>query len=635
MPDNSTVRMQKPDGTLWDIPAANAAKATAAGWKTVSTPSTASPATAPGPVKRLLTQTAGVPEDLDTSVAGMRRDAPKLADASTWLDALKSAVKGLNPVNTDAATTAESRLVQPGVGNKAAGGLEFLEAGIPWAGGPLVRASEQMQKGDVAGGVGSSVNAAIQLLMMRGMPEDMAKSIASKSPAVQSVLERGVPASTATGPLRTAGQFLTGAGADAVEQAKKGFASDVAEDATKHASAVEKAKGKFTDDLATKRTADVARSRADSASSAKAAATDPASLRGPVYQNLESRAEAVGDDVKALDSRVRSHYNGKWEQLRQLGKDADVKWPVDAITKAREQLQTPGSQAQFDRIMSQVDDEAAEEAHGGAAALTKTESQLASLSQNLLRQGKTPVDIEGMLRDQGLSPARVRAVIATVPGLSNAVHASGGEPSLPFAEARARYTKLGEKMYSSGELPGDVQRALKTVRDILDSGIESSLPTGTARRFYSGLKSDWAQYMSDFYDPNGPFTRIKNAPTTVDRINLLTGKWGKEMLDSMSRYYRFGPNVGLTTRLRTLNRAIDALPSSTPKPAETPTLERPPAPPDRGIFDPVAARRQILSGKVPTGVTPGLFWKYALLRNIMRKLTNAPPVQDFLSQNPR
>src|SRR5207302_4473649 len=130
------------------------------------------------------------------------------------------------------------------------------------------------------------------------------------------------------------------------------------------------------------------------------------------------------------------------------------------------------------------------------------------------------------------------------------------------------------------------------------------------RPVYSRLKSDWSQYMSDFYDPTGPFTKLKNAATAADRINLLTGKWGKEIMDASPRY---GHRPTTVQAIRTLNRQIENLPGSVPKPPEVvskpsvpalPHLPDKPQPiepelppePDIKPFDPVATRRRILQG---------------------------------------
>lgn len=582
MADRNTIRVRTSDGSFWDIPAEKLQLAIQRGATPVATlpPSLNPQPAAPGATKRLVTQTLGAPENIDTSVKGNIAALPNLGNISTWLSALRQAASSLNPVGgmANAAGTAINRFERPGVLNKVKGAEEYIESGIPWAGPSIVRSGEQFASGDYAGGTGSAINSAVQLLMMRGMPRAAAEMVARNSPALANIMQRGLPKAAAEGPVRTAAQFISGVGENAVEQARNKFSAGVAKEAAAYKDALGERSSKFSEDLASKRAADIARSRAESGADLKARVST-SDLGGPVNQRLKATTEAVSDDVQQLDQRIREFQGKKWEQLRDMAKDATVTWPETEVNKARAMLQTPADQATFDRII----DATRRDAAAGV--------------------GRQYIDAPG-----------------------------GLDEVLPFDEARARYTKLGEKLQGT---EGNVYRALKSVQNAADTHIESALPSGAARKFYSGLKADWHQYMSDFYDPDGPFTKIKNAPTVVDRLNLLTGKWGKEMLDAMSRYYRFGPNVGLTTRLRALNRAFENLPGSAPKEAPEPKLPPRPAEPEPRVFDPVAARRAILQGKVPPQVTPGFMWRYQLLRALQRSIESRPSIREWLSQNPR
>jgi hypothetical protein len=65
--------------------------------------------------------------------------------------------KGMNPYagEQDAANIALEQMKQPGIGNKVAGGIRYLAAGIPFIGPSLVKAGEQAKAGDYAGMAGT------------------------------------------------------------------------------------------------------------------------------------------------------------------------------------------------------------------------------------------------------------------------------------------------------------------------------------------------------------------------------------------------------------------------------------------------------------------------------------------------
>src|SRR5690348_9398655 len=60
------------------------------------------------------------------------------------------------------------RMRKPGLGNKIAGGAEYLEGGVPLIGPWLAGAGHQFESGDIAGGVGTMAPAIVAPLAERG-----------------------------------------------------------------------------------------------------------------------------------------------------------------------------------------------------------------------------------------------------------------------------------------------------------------------------------------------------------------------------------------------------------------------------------------------------------------------------------
>jgi hypothetical protein len=184
-----------------------------------------------------------------------------------------------------------------------------------------------------------------------------------------------------------------------------------------------------------------------------------------------------------------------------------------------------------------------------------------------------------------------RQRILTRVGGSNVPEASSSikeTASIPFDDARGYYTELNQKIYRSRSLPGDVRRALKSVQDAAEKQVRFNVPQNQLAT-YDRLKSDWSQYMKDFYDSDGALSQLKDAATSDGRLNLITGSKGENIIDALGRYSRFNPNVtGLAGKLRSLMKQVRELPSGRPAmpgevrpprfPNEPRPRELPPAP---------------------------------------------------------
>jgi hypothetical protein len=129
----------------------------------------------PGAVKRFLTQSVGMPENVDTSLKGNIADLEQMNQHP--LKALgqgaKQFIGGLDPTASWRETkgVAAQRYAQPGIANKAAGVAEGLVGAVPYVGAPTVRSMEQSAKGDYAGSAGSLLNSAWSMLALKAAPK--------------------------------------------------------------------------------------------------------------------------------------------------------------------------------------------------------------------------------------------------------------------------------------------------------------------------------------------------------------------------------------------------------------------------------------------------------------------------------
>src|SRR5579863_2969050 len=294
----------------------------------------------------------------------------------------------------------------------------------------------------------------------------------------------------------------------------------------------------------------------------KSLTTQPRS--GPVYQRMAGMADKLAtQDVPTLDKDVRTAQNNRWSAFRQAITKKDpvtgnpvpvmVDWtPVqEAVVDAETNILqgSPENIATFRNILREGVDPTLEK----ATVFKRTGGALEDIlkSKNLTEEGRArllkQLGDEAQFEDRGGSgPAAKQNV------------------QIPFEDARGYYTELGEKIAKSRSIPGDVRRALKSVQDAADRQIKASMPKDQVPT-YERLKSDWAQYMGDFYDSDGPLSQLKNAATSDGRLNLITGSNGANIIDALGRYSMFNPNVtGMAGRLRSLMKQVRELPSVAP-----------------------------------------------------------------------
>ena len=631
--DNSTVLMITPDGKRWNVPQAQVA--------TMQQQFKAQASQAPSATKRLLTSAAGIPESTDTSFAGMKRDLPTLNDPSTWLTALKQSIASLSPVAgmREAESTAAARFSQPGVGNKIQGAGEYLESGFPYAGPVAVRSAEQTSSGDIAGGIGSALNATL----LHRAPIDLAPRLA-------------------TGPLRTFAQAIEGVGGDAVADAEKSHAKALADARTEYADTLRKTRE-------TNQAADVTNVSEHRQSLDRIAAAD-------------AKADA---DYRAKVSRLTTEFNAGRQALAQ---SASLAAQLSSTLPSLRERARVAAKAAYPDIPGAVD---ATDVHSDLRSaldtyLKGTNRAPASIAR-ILSETQAPADlldqasvfrgqgaqgraIRGVnLSDAGLKPEQLAKLVSEMDPATRRIYESSarsgvnatGKP-VDFETLHGFYSELGNEL-SRPNLPGDERAALNAARaTLLKNHMEPLADAANARPQFESAQEGWKTFKNTFDNTDavsgggGPLARALKTADPVTRT--LRPDYVRAILsedkafgvakEHLARYSSLGAPVGTLDAMKSAADAARSAPKKltlpkAPTPTEIPAQpatalkQSPAAPPELqpSPFDPVAARRAILERRRPIGqITPSFGWRYRALRAIQNRLARLVG-NDYLSQNPR
>ncbi len=269
---------------------------------------------------------------------------------------------------------------------------------------------------------------------------------------------------------------------------------------------------------------------------AEKAADDAAKIQGQrdtLQRGQDAYAQSIADNAKQTHDAVRTGLNDRWNQLRdQVGEGTPLNSErlADAIDTAKNKylLGAPADLKQFKELVGQMTDE-----------------------------------------DAGV------------------IDAGGGETEpilrpLSWEEGRVHSTNLGERL-ASGELPGNVKRAVGYVRDALEGELGKAADAAGVGKEYSALKGDWHQYMDDWHDMSSvatggsPLARVLRAQDPGFVASAVLGKAGDRLISTMAKYRDAGANPALMAKLRQLNETAKGLPT-VKVPAAPKRLAIPPPP---------------------------------------------------------
>lgn len=469
---------------------------------------TLAPAPRPaGPVRRFVksaAQTLGLP----TKVPSM--------EELTWsfrhpVESTTQFAKGIVGAHRRATGIAQEKLRAPGLASKAMGALEYGLSGVPLIGPGIIEAGEQINRGDVAGGVGSSLALGAGLAL--GTPKGMRMATAPVRAGLRVAERIRAPS------LRRLREMPAEAKAVPAEKFTR---AEVMTEARRHGVEMTPAQATQTKPLQTFQ-----------------AVGERSLLGGGKLQEFldANRAKLLewSDDLaKRIDPKGLAESTEATgihlKQSAQVGLDAAKKNANAAFSEVRgwtkkSRVDVRDLRERFGQELADIGEALANEPAQYATPVRKLLEKVARLGQ-----ADEPITIMGRtVRPSELPPAFRKQL-----GLE-------GADSISFSTAqrlRSDFWDMGHDF--TGNIPNNVQRYARQVTKELDSAMEASARSA-GPQVYQGWRdanAQWKQLMETYQDSKSPLYRILKEPDPV--------KAPQKLLET-------GTHGGSTRALRMLN----------------------------------------------------------------------------------
>jgi hypothetical protein len=296
---------------------------------------------------------------------------------------------------------------------------------------------------------------------------------------------------------------------------------------------------------------------------------------GATKQRLQAWSDKVGEIAGKTRDNLKTAFNKRYDAFRgTLGADPQVDWtPVQQAVKNAEDniLQgSPDSLALFRNIMKespQLDDASVFKTTQATEATQNMKEILQKANPNMRKQ------ILANLAAQGISEADIART--AMPGQEPIEMLPGQNIKLAHKDAWGYAQELNAKLRGS-QLPQDVYRALKSVKEAIDTELQTFADSKNAGAAWKQIQFDYSEYAQRFLDKDSPAYRLMNATNPEDRLSIIAGKEGQNLIDVLHKYRGFGGDTEIAGKVRALRAAgakiVDEL--------VEPTRKTPPAPPE-------------------------------------------------------
>lgn len=205
---------------------------------------------------------------------------------------------------------------------------------------------------------------------------------------------------------------------------------------------------------------------------------------------------------------------------------------------------------------------------------------------------------------------------------------------LGWNEARTHYSNISDRLYS-GNLPGNVYKALQLVQKSLDEQLGKAAQSRGLGAEYNGLKKDWSQYKGDFDDLSSlktkggsPLAQAIRFQSPADLERLLNSQYGDNLLQRVSRYQDRGANPKIISTYRELGKRSAGLESpKVPAHPARPSLQS--LPPEVRPYEIRLRKLEEMSGR------PASIYDLYPPRALERLMIKIPAMRKWIARQPR
>lgn len=260
--------------------------------------------------------------------------------------------------------------------------------------------------------------------------------------------------------------------------------------------------------------------KAYGANKSEAEAIGLSNKKATLTRGADEYLSRATQNIQETHQTVRGRLDARWNTLRGVMADASIQNPGDIYN-----------------------------------AITSAESQYLRGAPESLQQ------FRNLIKELG-----IKDFAEGEDGSLSAIQGEGPKP-MDWQTARVHYSAIGDRL-SAGNLPGNVYQALKSVANALDAKLAESAATRDMGQFYTDLKRDWSQYMTDWRDLSSvssggsPLAKLLRSPDKGFARLQVMGKAGDRLLETLARYKRAGARPELLVQARRLNTEAGNIPKA-------------------------------------------------------------------------
>ena len=330
---------------------------------------------------------------------------------------------------------------------------------------------------------------------------------------------------------------------------------------------------------------------------------DQRARRRQVEQNVQDKTQALEQQTNQIKASAKAKNDANWETVREKVGDQPVDLgEVSSTIKAQEAKMDPNSQAIFRQILKE-----------GSAP-----EEVDQIRNEVMAKSK---GIPSGVPYESLSP-ELKSVVDDVVQRQAAIE--GIDPdsnsNVPFTRLQGWYTELGQKQFAGGQIPGNIYKAIDTVRKAVRKTMDDTAEAHGATDDLDAARVSNTQYQDAFGRQRTK--RLSAADENLKKTNpeAFARKQAQAKIDKVAVHDPTYPDA--------VQQAVDAHETLKQFPSEKAISTKVQAPPDEPTVDLQKVSQAEIEKKAKNwgsfnGRDVGIFASSMLAQPIMHMLGHA------------